>query len=252
MVREVPLPTLAELNGYLPSRRFPSDHLPVVFDLAFKSSQAQAGVAAAAAAVEAAGGSGGSSSGGAQGGDSDTGGGGGGARGGNGGSAAATVLPAAMYNVGLAAEALGRSQLVAVPTDTLYGLAACAKSSAAVAQIYAAKRRDDRKPLAICLADVADVAAYAQTQQLPEGLLEALLPGPVTLLLRRQAGASLAPELNPGALAIGVRVPDCAFTRALCRQHRGALALTSANISGGLSSVAVDEFRVGLGRMAEG
>ena len=75
--------------------------------------------------------------------------------------------------------------------------------------------------------------------------MEELLPGPVTLLLTRRADAPLAAELNPGVGAIGVRIPDSPFIRALCRQHRGALALTSANISGGLSSIAVDEFQVG-------
>jgi tRNA A37 threonylcarbamoyladenosine synthetase subunit TsaC/SUA5/YrdC len=75
--------------------------------------------------------------------------------------------------------------------------------------------------------------------------VEELLPGPVTLLLTRRADAPLAEELNPGVGAIGVRIPDSPFIRALCRQHRGALALTSANISGGMSSIAVDEFQVG-------
>jgi 2',5'-phosphodiesterase len=79
-------------------------------------------------------------------------------------------------------------------------------------------------------------------QDLPPGLLQDLLPGPVTLLLRRRADAPLAPELNPGVPAIGVRIPDAPFIRAVCRQHRAALALTSANISGGMSSVEVGEF----------
>lgn len=84
-------------------------------------------------------------------------------------------------------------------------------------------------------------------QHLPKGLLEDLLPGPVTLLLRRLPDAPLAPELNPGVDAIGIRIPDAPFIRAVCRQHRSALALTSANVSGGLSSVEVAEFQVGGG-----
>lgn len=81
-------------------------------------------------------------------------------------------------------------------------------------------------------------------QHLPEGLLAELLPGPFTLLLARRPDAPLAAELNAGATAIGVRVPNSAFIRAVARQHRSALALTSANVSGCLSSIAVDEFSV--------
>ena len=85
---------------------------------------------------------------------------------------------------------------------------------------------------------------FGPAQHLPEGLLEDLLPGPYTLLLTRLPDAPLAAELNPGVAAIGIRVPDARFIRAVARQHRSALALTSANVSGGQSSVAVQEFRV--------
>ncbi|PSC75583.1 2, 5 -phosphodiesterase 12 [Micractinium conductrix] len=239
VVREVPLPTLAEMGGtegYLPSQRFPSDHLPVVFDLRFRAEGAGDAAASSAAGGAAARGGGAAGSAGADG--------GGGSAAADGGSAGAgNVLPAALYNVGAAAEALARSEVLAVPTDTLYGLAACANSSSAVAHIYATKQRGDHKPLAICVADVGEVGRYGDTQHLPKGLLEDLLPGPVTLLLARLPGAPLAPELNPGVDAIGIRIPDAPFIRAVCRQHRSALALTSANKSGGLSSIAVNEFQ---------
>lgn len=149
VVREVPLPSLQELGGYLPSQRYPSDHLPVVFDLRFRG-QGEAG-----------GGGGGSSGETAAGGGADDAAGG---VAGGGPTGAGNVLPAGMYNVGLAAEALARDEVVAVPTDTLYGLAACANSSAAVAHIYATKQRGDHKPLAICVADVDNVGRYGETQ----------------------------------------------------------------------------------------
>lgn len=90
----------------------------------------------------------------------------------------------------------------------------------------------------------------APLQHLPEGLLEDLLPGPVTLLLQRRPDAPLAAQFNPGVGAIGIRIPDSAFIRAVCRQHRAALALTSANISGSMSSVDVGEFQVRPGGWA--
>ena len=91
------------------------------------------------------------------------------------------------------------------------------------------------------LSRVQDVCRFACTEHLPAGLLESLLPGPVTLLLERLPGI-LCDELNPGLLRIGVRVPDSAFVRAVAREFGAPLALTSANRSGGQSSVSVAEF----------
>ena len=158
VVREVPLPSLAELGGYLPSQRFPSDHLPVVFDLRFKAADGGSS-SGSSGSSEAAGGGGGSGPAAPAGGSTS-----GGGSGGSAAAAAGNVLPAAMYNVGAAVEALQRAEVLAVPTDTLYGLAACANSSRAVAHIYATKRRGDHKPLAICVADIADVAHFAETE----------------------------------------------------------------------------------------
>ena len=152
------------------------------------------------------------------------------------------VLPASMYNVGVAANHVAAGGVVAVPTDTIYGLAASASHPAGVAGIYAAKQRSGAKPLAICVADLEDVPRYAEVSHLPPGVLTDLLPGPVTLLLTKRSDAPLAPELNPGTSLIGIRIPDHQFLRAVCRQHKGALALTSANVSGGRSSVEPAEF----------
>ena len=71
--------------------------------------------------------------------------------------------------------------------------------------------------------------------------LEALLPGPVTVLLARRADAPLTAALNPGVATIGVRVPDSPFVRALARAHGGPLALTSANASGEPAALEVGE-----------
>ena len=220
VAREVPLPSLQELGGYLPNQRFPSDHLPVVFDLRFRAAGSAGGGSSSDSAI--AGGAANAS--------------------GGGGCAGSNVLPAAFYSVPVAVEAVARGEVIAVPTDTIYGVAACAASAEGVAAVYATKQREPRKPLAICVADVADIERYASISHLAPGLLEDLLPGPVTLLLPRRSGAPLAEELTAGAEAVGVRIPDNPFLRAVCRQHRGALALTSANLSGASSSLAVREF----------
>ena len=162
-----------------------------------------------------------------------------------------TALPACVL-------ALRAGEILAVPTDTLYGVAACACSPSAVARVYSAKGRGSSAPLAVCVAEAADVAGVADVSGLPAGLLEAMLPGPVTLLLRRRRkeeeeeeeeqegeknGGSgtrrtrrlpsrLCAALNPGTPTVGVRVPDSQFIRALARAHGGPIALTSANESG--------------------
>jgi tRNA threonylcarbamoyl adenosine modification protein (Sua5/YciO/YrdC/YwlC family) len=145
--------------------------------------------------------------------------------------------------VGLAVRALAEGKVIAVPTDTIYGFAACARSAVGVEALYRIKSRNAAQPLAIAVGDVRDVGTYGEVEHLPRGLLEAILPGPVTVLTKRRAGARGASEsLNPGVDLIGIRVPNSDFVRAVCRAHQGAIALTSANKSGETSTTAVDEF----------
>lgn len=142
-----------------------------------------------------------------------------------------------------AAAALSLGNVVAVPTDTLYGVACCANSREGVAAIYELKKRQLSSPLAICVSDWFYVCRYGYTAHIPEELLQDLLPGPFTVLVTRRKNAPLHPDLNPGVASIGIRVPDNAFIREVCREHDGALALTSANLSGTTSTLRVEEFR---------
>lgn len=106
-------------------------------------------------------------------------------------------------NTERAVSALQRGQVIAVPTDTLYGLAADANSTTGIEKIYSIKHRQAFAPLAICIADMADLSKYCCSEHLPEQLLQQLLPGPVTLILDRKAAAPLCAELNPGLQTIG-------------------------------------------------
>ncbi|KAI3461440.1 hypothetical protein Pfo_018103 [Paulownia fortunei] len=141
-----------------------------------------------------------------------------------------------------AIEAVRAGKVIAVPTDTLYGFACDACSMEAVHRIYEIKGRKYTSPLAISVADVHDIQRFATTDHLPHGLLDSLLPGPVTVVLRRGESSILEKSLNPGLDSIGVRVPDCNFIRAIARGSESALALTSANLSGQPSSVDVKDF----------
>ncbi|XP_064254533.1 threonylcarbamoyl-AMP synthase [Passer domesticus] len=142
--------------------------------------------------------------------------------------------------VAAAAGALRAGGLVAVPTDTVYGVACLAQDSAAVRSIYSLKGRNGAKPLAICLGDVERLYRYCRVN-VPDELLRDLLPGPVTLVLERSE--ELNKDLNPFTSLVGVRVPDHPFMRDLARACPGPLALTSANVSSQGSTLTVLEFQ---------
>lgn len=152
------------------------------------------------------------------------------------------VRPATEVYAQEAIEALKAGKVIAVPTDTLYGFACDACSLEAVNSIYEMKGRKHTSPLAICVGDVSQIQHFAVTEYLPHGLLDSLLPGPVTVILRRGESSALEKSLNPGLDSVGVRVPDCNFIRVVARGLGKAVALTSANLSGQPSSLCIKDF----------
>lgn len=152
------------------------------------------------------------------------------------------VRPATEVYAQEAIEALEAGKVIAVPTDTLYGFACDACSLEAVNRIYEMKGRKHTSPLAICVGDVSQIKHFAVTEYLPHGLLDSLLPGPVTVILRRGESSALEKSLNPGLDSVGVRVPDCNFIRVVARGLGKAVALTSANLSGQPSSLCIKDF----------
>eukprot|EP00854_Cymbomonas_tetramitiformis_P019770 gene19770-23645_t len=130
--------------------------------------------------------------------------------------AKASPLSATTENVPIAVKDLKSEQVIALPTDTLYGLGACASSAKAVEELYDIKGRNKNVPLAICVGRLADVGTYGDVTHLPAGLLDALLPG--------------------------IRIPAAEFICQVAAESGGALALTSANISGSTSTIDVKEF----------
>ncbi|XP_067457049.1 yrdC domain-containing protein, mitochondrial [Thunnus thynnus] len=137
-------------------------------------------------------------------------------------------------------KALKEGHVVAVPTDTIYGLACLAQNSDAIRKTYGIKGRNGQKPLAICVGEIQDIYKYCKVMVKKE-LLRDLLPGPVTLVFERSE--VLNTDFNPFTSLVGVRIPDHAFMRRLCQMCREPLALTSANISSQTSTVAVNEFK---------
>lgn len=140
----------------------------------------------------------------------------------------------------VAVDALRKNQVIAVPTDTIYGFAALAQNKEAIDNLYAIKGRAKTKPLAITLSTVREIREWAEIDHVPFRLLTDLLPGPVTVVLKRKR--TLNPALNPGHDSVGIRVPKAKFIRYVCKLVGEPLALTSANVSNEPSSVHPDEF----------
>lgn len=130
-----------------------------------------------------------------------------------------------------AAAILRSGGLVAVPTETVYGLAARADDAEAVAKIYLAKGRPSFNPVIV---HIADLAAAEQLVELDEraGLLaQAFWPGPLTLVARRKAGATLAEAVTAGLPTLAIRMPSHPVMRAILKTVGAPLAAPSANAS---------------------
>lgn len=134
-----------------------------------------------------------------------------------------------------AARILESGGLVAVPTETVYGLAARADSAEAVAKIYAAKGRPDFNPLIVHVRGVEQAERYAEFSPEALALAEAHWPGPLTLVLPRRAGAALAPAVTAGLPTVALRAPAHPAMRALLERCDFPLAAPSANRSGFIS-----------------
>src|SRR6185437_15920679 len=121
--------------------------------------------------------------------------------------------------------------VAALPTDTLYGLAADARNADAVAAVYALKGRDFGKPLPIVVRNLEQAAEAAR--DLPDVFAElaaAFWPGPLTLVVR--ASAWIAPQVTAGTGTVGMRQPDLPLLAALLAATGYPLTATSANRSG--------------------
>lgn len=137
--------------------------------------------------------------------------------------------------VAAAAQLLRAGELVAVPTETVYGLAARADSVDAVAAIYRAKGRPSFNPLIVHVASLNQAEQLANFDDRARKLVEAFWPGALTLVLPLRADARIAPAVTAGLPTIALRCPAHPAMRALLAEAGLALAAPSANRSGGVS-----------------
>ncbi|WP_439534331.1 L-threonylcarbamoyladenylate synthase [Polymorphobacter sp.] len=145
-----------------------------------------------------------------------------------------------------AAAALRAGGIVAVPTETVYGLAGRADSAAAVAAIYAAKGRPATNPLIVHVIGLAQAETLAVFDAPARALAAAFWPGPLTLVLPVRPDAALAAAVTGGQPTIAVRAPDHPLMQALIAAA-GPLAAPSANRSGHVSPTTAAHVRASLG-----
>ena len=136
--------------------------------------------------------------------------------------------------------------VAAIPTDTLYGLAADAFNSDAIERVFAIKERPEGMALPVLLSDAEQLSIVAR--EVPESALilaEAHWPGPLTLIVAKNEG--LPPRLTAGHATVAVRVPDHPVPRELARRLGRPITGTSANISGAPDPQSLDELRLQIG-----
>jgi L-threonylcarbamoyladenylate synthase len=145
-----------------------------------------------------------------------------------------------------AARVLRTGGLVAFPTETVYGLGANALDATAVARIYEAKGRPDYNPLIVHTADRLSARALAlHWPPTAEALADAFWPGPLTLVVRKDARV---PDIvTAGRPTVGLRVPAHPVALALLRECGSPLAAPSANPFMGVSPTLADHVAAGLG-----
>lgn len=146
-----------------------------------------------------------------------------------------------------AAQILRDGGLVAVPTETVYGLAARADSASAVAGIYRAKGRPDFNPLIVHVPDLAAAKRLAEFDERAHALARALWPGPLTLVLPLREGAALAPAVTAGLPTVALRCPAHPVMRAVLAETGLPLAAPSANRSGAVSPTRAEHVAASLG-----
>lgn len=157
------------------------------------------------------------------------------------------VLPADDAAITAAMELLRSGQIVAIPTETVYGLAADASNADAVAKIYAAKGRPDFNPLIVHVADQSAAENLAEFSPMAHQLAQAFWPGPLTLVLPLRPDADIAGAVTAGLPTIALRCPAHPVMQALLKKTGLNIAAPSANKSGGISPTRAEHVLAGLG-----
>ena len=134
--------------------------------------------------------------------------------------------------------------LVAIPTDTVYGLSALPNCTDALRRLWRIKGRDDGAFIALLLSDLEELPRFAVLPEAVRPLAQRFWPGPLTLMLPRTE--AVPPEIGEGP-RVGIRLPALPLACALIRAAGGALAVTSANLPGHPPARSAQEVMAQLG-----
>lgn len=149
-----------------------------------------------------------------------------------------------------AAEIIKKNGIVIYPTETIYGIGANIFSEDALKKVFAAKKRDIDKPVSIAVSDfkMMDDLVYAGEKE--KRFIEKLLPGPVTVLLKKKK--KVPDTLTSGSELVGIRFPDHETAIKLIKLAGVPITSTSANISGEAPPRRVDEIKISADYIIDG
>ena len=157
----------------------------------------------------------------------------------------AQVHPSTSASLRRLAAALRRGELVAIPTETVYGLAANALDAKACRAIFRAKRRPANDPLIVHVLDLAQAERLAEFNDTARRLARRFWPGPLTLVLPKR---NIVPGIvTSGGPTVAIRAPAHPLARRLLRLAKVPLAAPSANLFGYISPTTAAHVRAGLG-----
>lgn len=141
------------------------------------------------------------------------------------------LLTSERCDIELAARLLANGEVVGIPTETVYGLAADATNEIAVSNIFKAKGRPQDNPLIVHLSDLCDLEKYVKNvPEIAYKLAERFWPGPLTMVLQKK---DIIPYVTSAGLdTVGIRIPVHKTAREIIRLSGKALAAPSANLSG--------------------
>ena len=157
------------------------------------------------------------------------------------------ILPFDEQAITEAARLILAGEPVAVPTETVYGLAADATNAEAVARIYEAKGRPSFNPLIVHVSDLASAERIGKFDDQVRELAQRHWPGPLTLVVPLREGAGIASLVTAGLPTIGIRVPAHPAMQALLKAVGRPLAAPSANTSGAISPTRAEHVTKSLG-----
>lgn len=160
-----------------------------------------------------------------------------------------TIVAATKESIDRAAEALAKGEIVAFPTETVYGLGANALNAAAVAKVFAAKDRPRFNPLIVHVLGEEEAEADAVINDTARKLMRAFWPGPLSLVLPRETGCAIADLVSAGLDTIALRAPNHPVARALLEAAKLPIAAPSANRSGRVSPTTAAHVEAELGRL---